>query len=117
MPRITETRSATRIEAMRRRRPRFRDERITMAHGAGGKASRALVEGLIVRCWRNPALEQLGDAALLTVGGARLAFTTDSFVVTPDPLPRRRRSASWPSTGRSTTSPSPGRARWPCPPR
>ena len=49
---------------MRRRPQRFRDERITMAHGAGGKASRALVEGLIVPLLANPALEQLSDAAV-----------------------------------------------------
>jgi len=72
-----------RIEAMRRRPQRFRDERITMAHGAGGKASRALVEGLIVPLLTNPALEQLTDAGLVTVAGARLALTTDAYVVRP----------------------------------
>jgi hypothetical protein len=72
-----------RIEAMRRRPQRFRDERITMAHGAGGKASRALVEGLIVPLLTNPALEQLTDAGLITVAGARLALTTDAYVVRP----------------------------------
>ena len=45
---VTEVEVGERIEAMRRRRPRFLDERITTAHGAGGKASRALVEGVIV---------------------------------------------------------------------
>jgi hydrogenase expression/formation protein HypE len=76
-----------RIEAMRRRAPRFRDERITMAHGAGGKASRALVEGLILPLLDNPVLAQLSDAAELSVGDARLAFTTDSFVVSPIRFP------------------------------
>lgn len=76
-----------RIEQMRRRAPRFRDERITMAHGAGGKASRALVEGLILPLLDNPALAQLSDAAALSVGDARLAFTTDSFVVSPIRFP------------------------------
>ena len=84
---ITETQVGERIEAMRRRPQRFRDERITMAHGAGGKASRALVEGLIVPQLANPALEQLTDAGLLTVGTARLAMTTDSFVVRPIRFP------------------------------
>src|SRR3954453_18634393 len=84
MPReLTEDLVGSRIEAMRRRRPRFRDDRITMAHGAGGKASRALVEGLVLPQLENPALAELSDAALLTIGGARLAFTTDSFVVSP----------------------------------
>jgi hydrogenase expression/formation protein HypE len=76
-----------RIEAMRRRPQRFRDERVTMAHGAGGKASRALVEGLIVPLLANPALEQLSDAGLLTVGTSRLALTTDAFVVRPIRFP------------------------------
>ncbi len=58
-----------------------------MAHGAGGKASRALVEGLVVPLLANPALEQLSDAALLTVGGVRLALTTDAFVVRPIRFP------------------------------
>jgi hydrogenase expression/formation protein HypE len=84
---ITEVEVGERIEAMRRRRPRFVDERITTAHGAGGKASRALVEGLIVPLLENDALAPLGDAALLTIGGARLALTTDAYVVRPIRFP------------------------------
>ncbi|MEN3357730.1 MAG: hydrogenase expression/formation protein HypE [Mycobacteriales bacterium] len=89
---ITEVEVGERIEAMRRRRPRFVDERITTAHGAGGKASRALVEGLIVPLLAdgsvpNGELERLGDAALLSIGGARLALTTDAFVVRPIRFP------------------------------
>ncbi|MDP9240330.1 MAG: hydrogenase expression/formation protein HypE [Actinomycetota bacterium] len=88
MPRqITEEEVGERIEAMRRRRPRFIDDRITMAHGAGGKASRALVEGMIVPLLENDALALLRDAALLTIGGVRLAFTTDGFVVKPIRFP------------------------------
>ncbi len=88
MPRqITEEEVGERIEAMRRRRPRFIDERITMAHGAGGKASRALVEGVIVPLLENDALAQLSDAAVLKVAGARLALTTDAFVVRPIRFP------------------------------
>jgi hydrogenase expression/formation protein HypE len=84
---ITEDEVGQRIEAMRRRRPRFRDERITTAHGAGGKASRALVEGVIVPALENETLAALGDAALLSIGGARLALTTDAFVVRPIRFP------------------------------
>jgi hydrogenase expression/formation protein HypE len=80
---ISEDQVGDRIETMRRRPQRFRDERITMAHGAGGKASRALVEGLLVPLLDNPVLAQLSDAAMLTVGGASLALTTDAFVVSP----------------------------------
>lgn len=83
----TEEQVGDRIEKMRRRTPRFRDERITMAHGAGGKATRALVEGLIVPLLDNPALAALCDAGVLTVGDQRLALTTDSFVVSPIRFP------------------------------
>jgi hydrogenase expression/formation protein HypE len=62
---------------------RFRDPQIEMAHGAGGKASRRLVEGLLAPLFGGPLLGPLGDAAHLDVDGARLAFTTDSFVVSP----------------------------------
>ena len=84
---FTEEEVIERIEDMRRRRPRFTDERITMSHGSGGKASRQLVEGLIVPLLDNPTLASLGDAALLGVDGVRLAFTTDSFVVQPIRFP------------------------------
>ncbi|MDQ3461072.1 MAG: AIR synthase related protein, partial [Deinococcota bacterium] len=66
---------------------RFRDAQIEMAHGAGGKASRRLIEGLFLPLLANAALEPLGDAALLEVGGLKLAFTTDSFVVKPLSFP------------------------------
>ena len=68
---------------VRPRRPKLRDELVTLAHGAGGKATRALVEGLFLEELGNPLLAPLGDAALLDVNGARLAFTTDSYVVKP----------------------------------
>ncbi len=84
---ITEAEVGDRIEKMRRRRPRFIDDRITMAHGAGGKASRALVEGLILPLLDNETLDQLGDAALIEVGGVRMALTTDAFVVRPITFP------------------------------
>jgi hydrogenase expression/formation protein HypE len=84
---FTEEEVIERIEDMRRRRPRFTDEHITMSHGSGGKASRQLVEGMIVPLLENPALAALGDAALLRVEGATLAFTTDAFVVNPIRFP------------------------------
>ena len=68
---------------MRRRRPKLRDELVTLAHGAGGKATRTLVEGLFVEELANPLLEPLGDSALFELNGSRLAFTTDSYVVKP----------------------------------
>ena len=72
-----------RIERARRRQPRLRDEHITMAHGAGGKATRTLVEALFLDAFRNPLLAPLEDQAVFSVGGQRLAFTTDAFVVSP----------------------------------
>ncbi|MFE9206293.1 hydrogenase expression/formation protein HypE [Micromonospora sp. NPDC007230] len=72
-----------RIERARQRAPRIRESRLTLAHGAGGKATHSLVEGLFVEAFRNPTLEALDDAAVLSVGTGRLAFTTDSYVVSP----------------------------------
>ncbi|MFP5206700.1 MAG: hydrogenase expression/formation protein HypE, partial [Acidobacteriota bacterium] len=54
-----------------------------MGHGGGGKLGNELVEHLFLPAFRNPALDDLGDAAVLELGGARLALSTDSFVVQP----------------------------------
>jgi len=54
-----------------------------MAHGAGGKASRRLVEGLFAPLLFGASTEPLGDAAHLQINGTRVAITTDSFVVKP----------------------------------
>ena len=73
----------------RRRRPvrKLLDERITLSHGAGGKATHTLVEALFLAELRNPALEALTDSAVFSAtengSGPRLAFTTDSSVVNP----------------------------------
>ena len=69
--------------ARSRRPPRLLDDRVTLAHGAGGKATKALVESLFLPELTNPLLARLDDAAVLTAGGARLALTTDSYVVKP----------------------------------
>jgi hydrogenase expression/formation protein HypE len=68
------------IETARAKRPRFKDERITMAHGAGGKATQTLIEGLLAPAF---GIEELADAA----GVEDLALTTDSFVVKPLQFP------------------------------
>jgi hydrogenase expression/formation protein HypE len=62
---------------------RFRDPQIEMSHGAGGKASRRLVEGLFAPLLFPGSLEPLTDAARIHVGATPIAFTTDSFVVKP----------------------------------
>ena len=72
-----------RIEKARRRPARVTDERITLAHGAGGKATHNLIEAVFLDAFRNPLLEALEDQAVITIGSQRLAFTTDSFVVSP----------------------------------
>ncbi len=76
-----------RVERARRRKRKFRDEQITLAHGSGGRAMHELIEGLFLEYLRNPLLEALEDQAVFEVGDAagrtRLAFTTDSYVVTP----------------------------------
>jgi hydrogenase expression/formation protein HypE len=71
------------LEEGRRRPPRFTAPRIDMSHGAGGKATHKLIEGLLLPALNNPALAPLSDAALLSLGDAQLAITTDSFVVRP----------------------------------
>ncbi len=71
------------IETARGKRPRFKDEQITMAHGAGGKATQTLIEGLMVPALASESLEVLGDAGAVSVNGTKLAMTTDSFVVKP----------------------------------
>jgi hydrogenase expression/formation protein HypE len=71
------------IETARAKRAKFRDEHITMAHGAGGKATAGLIEGLLLPAFASPELDELGDAGLLDVDGMSLALTTDSFVVKP----------------------------------
>ena len=63
-------------------------DKVTLAHGGGGKAMRDLIEGVFVRAFDNPVLTVLEDQAQLSIaelGDARgrLAFTTDSYVVDP----------------------------------
>lgn len=77
-----------RIESFRRRRPRLTDTVVTLAHGAGGKASAALIDAVFLEAFRNEALEGLGDGAVLTLpSGDRLALSTDSYVVRPRRFP------------------------------
>ena len=91
------------IERVRARPPRFRDPQITMAHGAGGKATGTLIEGLLA-----PALglETLADAAAID----GLALTTTASSSSRFAFPAAR-SASSRSTAPSTTSPCRERAR------
>ncbi len=87
-----------RVERARRRKHKFRETQITLAHGSGGRAMHELVEGLFLQYLRNPLLEQLEDQAIFEIAAnpksiagqngnshafAKIAFTTDSYVVDP----------------------------------
>jgi hydrogenase expression/formation protein HypE len=63
--------------------PIFDHKQIVLGHGSGGKLTADLIEKIFLPAFHNPTLDKLDDQAVLSIGGARLAFTTDSFVVTP----------------------------------
>ncbi len=71
------------IATARGKRAKFRDAYINMSHGAGGKATQSLIEGLLAPAFANDTLDEMADAGALAVGGVELALTTDSFVVRP----------------------------------
>src|SRR3984885_6493141 len=71
------------IETARGKRGKFRDQQINMAHGAGGKATQSLIEGLLAPAFSNPTLDEMADAGAVSVDGVELAMTTDAYVVKP----------------------------------
>jgi hydrogenase expression/formation protein HypE len=80
------------IETARGKRAKFRDTQITMAHGAGGKATQTLIEGLLVPAFGSATGEAMGDAGVVELdvqarGPSPVAMTTDSFVVRPIRFP------------------------------
>lgn len=73
-----------RIEKLRQRqKPRLQETTVTMVHGAGGKATHALIEALFLEAFRNPILERLEDQATFELDGRKWAITTDAFTVAP----------------------------------
>lgn len=74
-----------RVREARRHKFHLRDERITLSHGSGGKATHNLIEGVFAPAFSNPLLDRMDDAAVFAVDsdGPRLAFTTDTYVVNP----------------------------------
>lgn len=75
-----------RVRQARRQKFYLRDEHITLSHGSGGKATHNLIEGIFAPAFSNPLLDPMDDAAILATGEAaeqRLAFTTDTYVVSP----------------------------------
>lgn len=77
------------IARVRRRPGRLKDEHITLSHGAGGKASAALVAHVFFDEYGNDLLGQGGDSTVLDLDleGGKLAFSTDGYVVNPIEFP------------------------------
>jgi hydrogenase expression/formation protein HypE len=63
--------------------PIFDHKKIVLGHGSGGMLTADLIDQIFLPAFKNPVLDKLDDQAVLTIEGARLAFTTDSFVVSP----------------------------------
>lgn len=63
--------------------PIFEHKQIVLGHGSGGKLTAELIDKIFRPAFANPILDKLDDQAVVQVNGTRLAFTTDSFVVTP----------------------------------
>lgn len=84
-----ETKVNDTISKVRQRAGRLKDDHITLAHGAGGKSSAALLEHVFYPELGNNVLDQAEDAAVvaLDTGGGKLAFSTDSYVVSPIEFP------------------------------
>src|ERR1700730_15448157 len=74
-----------RTRQARRHKFYLRDEKITLSHGSGGKSTHNLIEGVFAPAFSNPLLDAMDDAAVFSVNGSgqRLAFTTDTYVVSP----------------------------------
>jgi hydrogenase expression/formation protein HypE len=85
--RDSEAEALQRIDAVRGRQPRLDGDTVTLAHGAGGKASAALVEAVFIAAFGRPDPAELADAARFEVPAGRLAFSTDSYVVNPIRFP------------------------------
>jgi hydrogenase expression/formation protein HypE len=84
-----------RVRQHRRHKFYLRDERITLSHGSGGKATHNLIEGVFAPAFANPLLDRMDDSATFWIDDVRLssadspstqskiAFTTDTYVVSP----------------------------------
>ncbi|MEA2167242.1 MAG: hydrogenase expression/formation protein HypE, partial [Solirubrobacteraceae bacterium] len=71
------------IEKTRAKQGKFRDTQVTMAHGAGGKATQSMIEGLFLPAFGGETLAAMGDAGMV----GDIAMTTDTFVVKPMVFP------------------------------
>ena len=59
------------------------NEKITLAHGAGGQLSQELMKEVILPVFDNPILNLLHDGAIINLNNPKIAFTTDSYVIRP----------------------------------
>jgi hydrogenase expression/formation protein HypE len=78
-------RKIERTRQARRHKFYLRDDKITLSHGSGGKATHNLIEGVYAPAFSNPLLDAMDDAATFDINGTgqRMAFTTDTYVVSP----------------------------------
>jgi hydrogenase expression/formation protein HypE len=83
LPSEREQQVLERIDRARKRRAKVREERITLSHGSGGKATQTLIEAIFLDTFHNELLAPLEDSASFSVGDAHLSLTTDSYVVSP----------------------------------
>jgi hydrogenase expression/formation protein HypE len=63
--------------------PLHNRDRIVLGHGSGGRMTAELLRDVFLRQFSNPLLDRMDDQAIFDIGGSRVAFTTDSFVVNP----------------------------------
>ncbi len=61
----------------------MKTDRILLDHGSGGKISHSLTLDMMLPAFDNPMLSKLNDGAILSIGGKRFAFSTDTYVVDP----------------------------------
>jgi hydrogenase expression/formation protein HypE len=76
-----------RTRQARRKKFYLRDEKVTLSHGSGGKATHNLIEGVFAPAFSNPLLDPMDDSAIFSLNGheqgSRVALTTDTYVVSP----------------------------------
>src|SRR6476469_8958534 len=58
-------------------------QEVVLGHGSGGKLSQELIQKIVLPLFRNALLEPLHDGAIFSLNGSRVAFSTDSYVITP----------------------------------
>lgn len=63
--------------------PLGKRDRIVLGHGSGGRLSAELLRDVFLPLFSNPVLDRMDDQAIFEIGGSKIAFTTDSFVVKP----------------------------------